>query len=63
MLFSLIGKKSKAEEKQDVAFLDALSRIETLQVRDGCVSMDISDLKAKVRDSREKTRGLVAVRR
>jgi hypothetical protein len=63
MLFSLIGKKSKAEEQQDVAFLDALSRIKTLQVRDGCVSMDISDLKTRVRDSREKTKGLVAAQR
>jgi predicted nucleotidyltransferase len=59
MLFDLIGKKSKAERAEDDEFLEALNSIKTLQVKDGCVSMDYSDLKEKVKKSRETARKLV----
>ncbi|RMT85487.1 hypothetical protein [Pseudomonas viridiflava] len=59
MLFNMIGKKTKAERAEDDRFLEALTNIKTLQVQDGCVSMEFSELKEQVLAAREKAKGLV----
>ncbi len=59
MFFNLIGKKSDAEKAKDGAFIQAIKGIESLVVKDGRMSMDVSDLEAKVRESRKQAQQLV----
>lgn len=59
MLFNMIGKKSKTERAKDDKFLDALAKIKTLHVQDGCVSMEFSEVKQQIIEAREKAKSLV----
>ncbi len=60
MFFDLLREKSAAEKKQDEAFIRAAKTLKTLAVKDGCVSVDISELDHKVRASRDQVRRFVS---
>lgn len=48
MFRSTIGPRSERQKREDDEFMQALKDIPTLQVRDGCMSMDVSDLREQI---------------
>jgi len=59
MFRSTIGPRTERQKREDAEFMQALKEIPTLQVRDGRMSMDVSDLKDKVKASREVGKRLI----
>ncbi|AXH59651.1 hypothetical protein [Pseudomonas amygdali] len=59
MFRSTIGPRSEREQREDQEFIQALRKIPTLQVRDGCMSMDASDLQEEIKALHEVGRRLV----
>ena len=48
MLGTRLGKRSPAQVREDKLFMEALSKIKTLEARNGRVSMQASDLQEQV---------------
>lgn len=59
MFRSTIGPRSEREQREDEEFIHALRKIPTLQVRDGCMSMDPSDLKEEIEALHEAGRIII----
>jgi hypothetical protein len=60
MFFNRIGHRSNAKKAEDEAFMKALKNIDTLEVRDGRMSMNATEIEDLVRASRDKARKLVS---
>jgi len=59
MFLNLLGRKSHVEKAKDEAFMRAIKNVSTLMVKDGCMSMDASELEEKVRASRKAAKTLI----
>ncbi|RRV45796.1 hypothetical protein [Pseudomonas sp. p106] len=59
MFRSRIGNRSESQKKDDEAFMAALREIDTLEAKDGHVSMDSSDLEQQLKELHESGQKLV----
>lgn len=59
MFRSTIGLRTEREQREDEEFIQALRKIPTLKIRDGCMSMDPSDLQEELKALHEAGRRLI----
>ncbi|APU32387.1 hypothetical protein UYA_22630 [Ectopseudomonas alcaliphila JAB1] len=59
MFLNRLGRKSHTEKAKDDAFMRAIKSVTTLMVKDGCMSMDASELEDRVRASRKAAKTLI----